>query len=456
MVAQNTKQKARVKVEQPNPEFARPAKKQRTPVRECTMDKAVFALAEGHVLRNALLWDYAVKGSSEPPELTWAIDQITIHGDRRKERNVHDLVGRYWALHSKYIAPTCSEVHEIYTDILSHVVALFDRYGSLFMKPTSPQMKEFTERLAGECGAPDEEEKNRVEQYAILEEYGSFPEMVDAWVEELGNLPPREGDYKDRVNVEMCKNWYFRKGGVIDYSIKLITDFMETARHSVMTEDVIKYDNKDQGYKQFPSCILLGNECTMEDHTTTSLVGDWYMDKRVQALIKNAGENKQTRDAITALFVYSYVDPGQGLNAIRQEQEDAMNGRDKTDASYDNVVSNFARPTFPPWRTAGGEWPEESVMENINYQAVESTLDDAITVDKPRPKKRRFREDAEDAQPPPQKPPTSKKQKVTEPPAGETGAEPEETEEGPNYAMWGGLAAVTVGITAIALSGNRA
>ena len=129
-----------------------------------------------------------------------------------------------------------------------------------------------------------------------------------------------------------------------------------------------------------------------------------------------------------------------------------MNGRDKTGTTYDDVLSNFNAPTLPPWRTQNGEWPEDSVMENINYQTVESTLNDAITIQQARKKKRRFEEESELSLRRPEKPPTSKRQKAAEPPAGETGDDPKETEEAPNYAMWGGLAAVTVGITAIALS----
>ena len=96
----------------------------------------------------------------------------------------------------------------------------------------------------------------------------------------------------------------------------------------------------------------------------------------------------------------------------------------------------------------------DSVMENTNYRTVEATLEAAIEVAAPRQGKgaKRFREPAEEDEKRPEKPPTSKKQKVAEAPPQETPVQVEEVEDQTNYALWGGIAAVGAGITAIALS----
>lgn len=423
----------------------------------CTLDKAVDLLPVG-VLKNAMMWDYAKLGDTDAATLTEAIGELQIQGNARHELTGAALINRFWDLHNDYAAPNCSEVRAIYEDILEHVVSLQDKFGDVFLRNDSRSMEELVERLSGECGAPDEEEKNRTEMLPVLVgrsgNVTNLRKVVKKWVTQLGNLPDREGVYKDRVNMDMIA-YYFREDGVLGYCVKLISDFLQRARDKDFQQDVIDYDLANQiRYQREGSCILLGSRCNMTPQPVTKLHADWYADRRVQALIKNRTEaNQVVRDAVTALFVYSDVDSA--LTRLVDRQKQAMNGKDKNEHSYDDVREAHLDDGVPPWRTANGGWPEDSVMENTNYRMVEALLEDAVEAVAPRAPRgsKRFREPAEEGEKKPEKPPTSKKQKVAEAPPQEVQVKVEEVEaDQTNYALWGGIAAVGAGITAIALS----
>ena len=427
------------------------------PPRECTMDKAVDSLPVG-ALKNALMWEYTKRGDTRAPTLTQAIGSMEIRGIARNETSVGNLITRYWRLHSKYVAPTCREIRETYTDILTHVVSLQTQFGDAFLERDSRETKELVERLAGETGPPDEYEKNRAESYSLFANADGTPyqlePIVQSFLTKLGELPESEGEFADRVNIDSAV-YHFRDEGVIGYCIKLIGDFLQDARDREYTEEVLDFDlNNQTNYTRFPSCILLGSQCNLHPQPVTNLHADWYADMRVIALNNpSIPGNENTRHDVTGLFIYSDVDAA--LTTLLDNQKGRMNFHDKTAESYDWVMNEHRHgwEGWPPWRTMGGAWPEDSTMENTNYTSLEAMLGTVIVAE-PRRKgggSKRFREPAEDDRVPP-KPPVKKK-KVRKEPAEEVVVAQEEVEtDDTNYALWGGLAAITAGVTVIALS----
>ena len=129
---------------------------------------------------------------------------------------------------------------------------------------------------------------------------------------------------------------------------------------------------------------------------------------------------------------------------LLQMQAASWQMKDKSDSSYDEVKVAHLTRKFTPWRTQGGEWPEDSSVEDLNYKAIESRLNGAVGFEDYRHKAKRAREAGEPittlATPAPKKKAKVKTQEVA-PPEGET-----------NYALVGGLLAVTAGVAAIALS----
>ena len=288
---ENTSVKATHVVEKPSANPPAPS------VRECTMDSAIRdMLPEGHPLTNALMWDYVERGAQSYATLTKAINGYEVRGVPRIERNATNLAASYWSLHSKYVAMTCEDVRALYGDLLGHVINLSRQYGELFMGNNSQEMKELVERMAGECGEPDEFEKNRSDMYPVLEKIrkGSLGALVTEWMTKLGYLPsaePGTNSMKDRVSFQM-NTYYCREDGLIDWCVRLINDFMQTARDKDMVDAVIKYDAANQSQFQiFKSCVLLGNQCRLETQPTTKLVGDWFADQRVLALINDPETN---------------------------------------------------------------------------------------------------------------------------------------------------------------------
>ena len=248
---------------------------------------------------------------------------------------------------------------------------------------------------------------------------------------------------------------------MIDWCVRLINDFMQTARDKDMVDAVIKYDAANQSqYQIFKSCILLGNECRLENQPTTKLVGDWFADRRVVALINDPETNASVLDEITGVFIYSNVDPGHGLDALKNIVVETMEGADKTGESYDGVLSahTLDHDRYPPIRVKGGEFPEDSEMNNANYATVEAVLNEAVVAVKPKGGGiKRFRERAEETQEKPvEKPQKKSKTRRRGEETTMVKAETVETEtDETNYALWGGLAAVTAGISAIAFSRRR-
>ena len=451
---ENTDAKAKPVVEKPRAEVPAP------PVHECNLDSAIHdMLPDGHPLTNALMWEYVERSDESVATLTKAINEYEVRGVRRIENNATNLAAIYWELHSKYVAMTCADVRAIYGDILGHVLNLSRQYGELFMGTNSQEMKTLVERLAGECGEPDEYERNRSDMYPVLEKTrkGSLGALVTEWMTTLGYLPnaePGKNSLKDRVSFQM-KTYSFREGGVIDWCVRLINDFMQTARDKDIGQDVIKYDAANQStFRIFKSCILLGNQCQLQVYPTTKLTGDWFADQRVIALINDPETNASVRDEVTGVFIYSNVDPGHGLDALKNIVEGTMEGADKTAGSYDGVLSahTLDHDRYPPLRVKGGEFPEEAVMDNTNFATVEAVLNEAVLVKVPKTGGvKRFREAAEAGQDKPVEKP-QKKARADKRPEETVVQEVETKTDETNYVLWGGLAAVTAGITAIALS----
>ena len=452
---ENTNAKAVPVVEKPRAVSPAP------PGRECNLDSAIHdMLPPGHPLTNALLWEYVARGDESVVTLTEAINEIKVRGLPRIETNATGLSATYWQLHSKYVAMTCADVRAIYGDILGHVLSLYKTYGDLFMGTNSHEMRTLVERLSGETGPPDEYEVNREKMFGVLDmaRKASLNTLITMWMDELGFLPDAEGDLVDRVSFQM-NHYYFREHGVIGWCVNLINDFMQAARDKNMEEKIIKYDTVNANYRIFQSCILLGNPCLLQRHPTTKLTADWFADARVVALVDDPEANASVRDEVTGLFVYSNVDPGHGVEYLKGVVEESMEGTDKTGSSYDGVLSahKMDHERFPPLRVRGGEFPEESVMDNANYALVDTVLNEAVVV---KPQKsggvKRFREPAEEGQAKPVDPPKKKVKPEKRPEETALVKVETVTDDDPNYVLWGGLAAVTAGITAIALSRRRA
>ena len=415
------------------------------PTSVCTIDTIVRDLAGDHVLSNVLMWDYVHRGEMKADTLTEALHELVVNGNPRKD-TMRNLVNRFWELHSKYIAPTCSDIRHMYADILGHVVSLAEKYGEVFLKNNGPAEQHLVELLAEECGEPDEAENSASENYQFLQ--GNLDDvglrgLIDKWLAEYGSLPDSEGAIKDRVNPQKINGWWFRKEGLLDFCINLISQLCLTIP-AKSKDDFIAYDLKNIAggtYKLLPSCILLAKRCKLRKQTVTKLHNDWWGDSRAQALIDSPEVNAQTRNDISTLFVYSGVDPPAGILKLLREQADSWQMKDKSDSSYDDVKVAHLTGKFTPWRTQGGEWSEDSSVEDLNYKAIESRLNYAVGFEEYRKKAKRAREESEPvitlATPAPKK----VKTKEVAPPEEET-----------NYALIGGLLAVTAGVAAIALS----
>ena len=94
-------------------------------------------------------------------------------------------------------------------------------------------------------------------------------------------------------------------------------------------------------------------------------------------------------------------------------------------------------------------------MEAGNYQTLDVLLREVDAPVEIRAKAKRYREDAPEKPLKQEKTAAAKKQKVTEAPIAEELPQTAEKETEPNYPLWGGLAAITVGVGAIAFSRRR-
>ena len=431
------------------PKRAKPARAESV----CTMDVIVRNLAGDHVFANAIMWDYAAHGDMKAATLTEAFNDMEIQGNARKE-SIGNQITRFWNLHSKYIAPTCSGIHDTYTDVLRHVVSLYEKYGDEFMKPTGKTIEHLFELLAILCGPADEAEESVVGHIDFLKDkvkHQGFRSMIDGWLQEYGNIPDSEGAIKDRVNLQIIDGWFFRKEGLLDFCISLITRICDSVASlgGQGSDNFVAYDlqNIASGkYKRFPSCILLSKECHLRPQNDTTLSTDWWGDRRVKALLDNPEINFQTRSDLTAMFVYSGVDAPNGIGYLLDKQARSMTGRDKTDQSYDGIKAEHLTGNFTPWRTANGDWPEASVVEDTNYKAIEGRLEGAVGLEEYRKQSKRYREFKEE----PADLPTSPRVKKTK-----TKVISAEVGEKTNYAMIGGLVAITAGVAAVALSRSR-
>ena len=418
----------------------------------CTIDKVVRNLAGDRVFANAIMWDYAHRGEMEADTLTEALNELQIQGNLRND-SIANLINRFWYLHSKYVAPTCSEIRETYTDVLGHVVSLYETYGDKFLGHTGSASEVLIDRMARECGPPDEAEQSVVGNFDLLKDIfdnTGLRTVVDGWLKEYGYLPDSDGPYKDRVNPQIINGWFFRKEGLLDFCISLISKMCVTvvSVKGKSADDFVAYDLKNiasGNYKRFPSCILLAKVCKLRQQNETTLNTDWWGDRRVQALVDNAIVNSQTRNDITAMFVYSGVDAPNGIIYLLQKQARDMTGRDKTAQSYDDIKVEHRTGNFTPWRTKNGDWPEDSVVEDTNYLAIENRLSGAVGLEEYRKKHKRYRgfKETVAVMDSPRK---KTKTKTVQP------VEESFEEETPNYALIGGLVAVTAGVAAIAIS----
>lgn len=438
------------------------------PPRVYTMDNLMIKLAGGEPggavpLANAMLWDYLYNFDVNNISVYREAMSLNVVKKQPKYGNIQELTDTFWTLHSRYLRPSASEVRTIYEDVLGHVAALRRTYGDRFLVQDSIESKNLVDRLAAECGARDEVEENRREHAETLNRElrkGDVGGLIGAWFTRYGNVPDGTGDLAARVAPEMIDGWYFRKDGVLDYCVKLISDFLERRKiETSLLEDVIAYDFQNRGkYKFLKSCVLLGSGCEWERYPNVKLSPDWWADKNVRRLMEQPGSHRGIHNAVTGLFIFSDVDTGFGATFLMEQQSQKMSGRDKTESSYDLIKRYPYDDTsgFPPWRTADGAWPPEAIMEAGNYQTLDVLLREVDAPVEIRGKAKRYREDAPEKPVKQEQAATAKKQKVAEPPVAEELPQTTEKEtDGPNYPLWGGLAAITVGVGAIAFSRRR-
>ena len=435
------------------------------PERVYTMDNVIKELAGGEwnpALNRMLVWE--ARGARDIYALP--VFQAAMRGEEFNfppMGDVQDVIDRFWSIHSRYIGPSCEQVYFIYQDIVGHVVSLAQRYQRNFITAGSKVFKELVEALAVECNKPDDAEKSREDNVGMLQlvfDSEGFHVMLGRWFEEWAWIPkPDDTQTRDQVNMNLNADWYFRTGGVIDRCVGLIRDVCEWVRNQghQPIEDLCQYDLANLSrYQILKSCTLLGNRCVYTEQENVTLAGDWWSDRRTNHLIEFPLGNTAIHDQLTGIFVYSHVDAGQGIYWLLDEQRKAMHGRAKRGDTYDLVKRGHldARHEFPPWRTQRGAWPADSFIERTNYDAVESLLKEVQFGGVGEIRVKRVREPAEAAkagEPPKAK---LKKIKTEKIPAG-TVQEVVMTDEDNNFALWGGLAAITAGVGALVFSRRR-
>ena len=460
-----------------------PTKKKQKPIQKhfATSDAIVQSLASRTVLGHAMMWDYATHSNYEDFSREVLEGAITPIGDlnyntkgEARLQSVPDMIRTFWRLHSQYIAPNGMQVHAIYDDVLKHVISLLQQYGDDFLVKGSKPEQYFVEALARESVPADESEKvadNGI--IGVLQAYlqkNGLVVLIDEWLDKWANVPKRHGQLKHRVNMDLNSNVYFKLDGVLNHSIRLISEFIERLRHPPNnpkdnTDNLRKFIDWQMQYqnafKVFPTCILLAVPCVLPVQSVTQLRPDFWENNGIQMILKQMSKEVKhpAADIISALFIYSGIDPSNGIDAMLELQKNMLHGADKNSddlSNYEIVLTEHTRMRGAPWRTKNTAWPEDSVMEDRNYAYVKMIVEAARIPTKaiveesiPAGGKKRAATVLETEK---LVPPTSKKQKVTEKPKEEETIEEETIEiekEGTNLPLIGGIAAISAGIAAV-------
>ena len=459
-------------------EAEKPKKLPRPPPQNhyATSDAVVLELSTRTVLQNAMLWDYATHASSSygrdvlEAALTPLEDlNYNTTGEARKQ-SVPGMITTFWELHSKYIAPNGTQVRGMYKDVLDHVTSLYQQYGDDFMESGSKQEQAFVRCLAEESVPPDESEavgdNGVLERLQVFLKQTSFVMLLDHWLTNWANLPV--GEDAESVNMDLNANVYFKPNGVLGIAIRLISEFIERLRHppnapqdnSDNLRQFVDWQMKYSGqFTYFPSCILLGVPCVIAPQSVTQLQPSFWENNGIQLILKQMSKEQKhpAADTISALFIYSGIDPSNGIDAMLELMSSALHGSDKAtdglDSQYTQVLTEHTRMRGPPWRTKNTAWPDGAVMENSNYAYAKMLIDLAavptraiVEESMPAGGEKRAATVLETEK---LVPPTSKRQKVTEKPKEE---ETVEIEEGTNLPLIGGILAITAGIGAVYMS----
>ena len=444
-----------------------PVKKQETDM-QCTIDIAVRKLAADLPLENCLMWEYVLAGRKTPHDLKQALLGAKIGGKSHTMhyREMKDQVWHFWDLHSKFVAPSCKQLRQIYTEVLSHVVTLSEGYKFFF--DNDEARLELFRKMAEECGQPDTVDENRDENFDFILDCANkngLRALADKFLTDFGDIPASEGIYADRVNTQMVRQWYYRPTGLLAHCRRLVTRFLENVLQQSgekleLRQEVINLDSQNlKGSVEsiVPSFIMFGADCRFIHAPITTLKSSFWGNPKVRNLIDNPFHNAGRRRAICQLFVYSAVDDAHGLGALIKEQEQRMTGIDKKLGAYDGIMQEHIRKGMPPFRTAtsqGGSWPQGSVMENKNYGVLLEILDGTVAKDP-------IKVEPVDTD----LPPAEKKSKaltvkeesdvredvVPMQLTTEDRREPPSTEESVNYTVLAGVAAIFAGVCALAM-----
>ena len=442
-----------------------------------TSDAIVQSLASRTVLGHAMMWDYATHSNYEDFTREVLEAAITPMGDlnyntkgEARLQSVPKMIRTFWRLHSQYIAPNGMQVHVIYDDVLKHITSLLQQYGDDFLAKGSKPEQYFVEALARESVPADESEK--VADNGIIEVLQTYLQknglvmLIDEWFRTWANIPKRDGQLKHRVNMDLNSKVYFKHDGVLNHSIRLISEFIEKLRHPPNnpkdnTDNLRKFIDWQMQYQSafqvFPTCILLAVPCVLPVQSVTQLRPDFWENNGIQMIVKQMSleEKHPAADIISALFIYSGIDPSNGIDAMLELQSTKLHGADKNSddlRDYEAVLTEHTRMRGAPWRTKNTAWPEDSVMEDRNYTYVKMIVEaariptKAIVERSKRPKQSRSAQvlETEDLNP--------KRQKVTPNPKDEAVVE---TEQGTNLPLIGGIAAISAGIAAVYLSRRK-
>jgi len=348
-----------------------------------TIDAAIDILAEENCFGHLTWWNYVYpRGSGNlAAQLQVAASQAPIKGNYRLRATINDQINVFWNLHSRFRGATCQQVRNYYSELLQAVAELHNDFS--LSERSIAGGNGLLEKMAEFSGVLGETETN-IEKFNPIynKEFKEtdLTAVVRLFLDKHGAIS-RDERIANRVNVDLNVKFHFSKTGLLEFCVRIMASVIAREARKDNTDALIKWD-LDRVEQGLISIFFLAMPCSLEEQNVTRLREDFFGNPRVQQIQKAVGSEEFRR--IGNVFTYSAV--GETLEQMMINQEEAMQGDDKTRDTYINLVTGVSGTAFPPWTYKGG-WPREAKMEAANLaraMAIINSVPLKKTVKRPR------------------------------------------------------------------------
>ena len=365
--------------------------------RAFVIDAAVRRVFANHPLVNAIMWEYfcdGERGRAVIEEAFFGPSERIVSVIQRRRRIPAGAPTQFWKLYQKWMAPSEKQISDWSLDLVHHIIDINRTYSKAdeVIFTALPELvtamgAEFPDARDGLQRASVKGFERAAEVYRGLLEGRQAARVVI--------IDPARPNRNDRfhvihVCVRMLSNWTVDRRAEYRSNKSAAKGMLDRIENHQCTTAALQF---------YP---LVG-EPIHRSLPETGRVGinqqDIWNDPGMQSLVAYPDEFAEVRNEVQRIFMYSDVDPANGLDQAIHRMNTRIHKTEYSDTPYESVGSlHLERPMKDfPWRRENSEW-DNGMISATNMDLLKPLLSRVPTSDQlgARPAMRYERDDSDE------------------------------------------------------------